>query len=59
MTKTTTVGAKTKKKSLRVRLAEKAGARNREIHERGHFTVKERTQIEEIVRALWLDAGNR
>jgi hypothetical protein len=58
MTKTTTtVGAK--KKSLRARLAEKAGVLNREIHERGHFTVKERTQIEEIVRALWLDAGNR
>ena len=57
MTKTTTVGAK--KKSLRVRLAEKAGARNREIHERGHFTVKDRTQIAEIVRALWLDAANR
>ena len=60
MTKTTTGGAQ-KKKSLRARLAEKAGARNREIHERGHFTVNDRASVAKIVAAIWADevAANR
>jgi len=58
MTHTTTVSnttteTKAKKKSLRVRLAEKAAIKNREIHERGHFTVKDRVAIEEIVALIW------